>query len=87
MVDCRLRLPSSATRFFSHREQLNLIGRAQQILKNTGDLDLATKAITFKDMIGSGYQRGTLNYGVSYTGQVFFNRNNKPITAFPIWGE
>ncbi|MED1559359.1 hypothetical protein [Bacillus paramycoides] len=81
----RLKLPSSATRFFSHRDQLNMIGRAQQILKNIGDLDLAQMPITYKNMIGSGYQRGTLNYGQSYTGQVFF-RNNQPITAFPIWG-
>ncbi len=51
----------------------------------TGDLDLAQMSITYKNMIGSGYQQGTLNYGQSYNGQVFF-RNNQPITAFPIWG-
>ncbi|RXE57549.1 hypothetical protein [Acetivibrio mesophilus] len=82
----RLKLPSSATRFMSHRDQLNLIQRSQQILKNTGDIDLAQMPITYKSIIGSGYQRGTLNYGLSYTGQVFF-RNNQPITAFPIWGQ
>ncbi|MBU3104325.1 hypothetical protein [Clostridium gasigenes] len=81
----KLKLPSSATRFFSHRDQLNIIGRAQQILKNTGDMDLARMPINYKNIIGSGYQRGILNYGESYTGQVFF-RNNQPITAFPIWG-
>lgn len=83
----KLKKPSSATKFISHRAQLNMIERAQQILKNTQDLDIAQEKIVFKDIIGEGYKKGTLNYGKSYSGQVFFNRNQEPITAFPIWGE
>lgn len=81
-----LKLPSSATKFLSHRDQLNMIQHSQQILKNTGSIDLAQAPISYKDIIGTGFQRGTLDYNVSYTGRVFF-RNNQPITAFPIWGE
>ncbi|UHA76253.1 RHS repeat-associated core domain-containing protein [Paenibacillus sp. 481] len=51
------RLPPAATKFHSHRNQLNMI------------------------------QRGTLDHGVSRSGQVFFNRNNQPTTAFPKWGQ
>ncbi|EHS56355.1 YD repeat-containing protein, partial [Paenibacillus sp. Aloe-11] len=84
--DGRLKRPSSATKFMSHRDQINMIERAQRIYDNTGDRLLAEKPITYRDIIGSGYQRNTLDYGVSYTGQVFLP-NGQPVTAFPIWGK
>lgn len=37
----KLKRPSSATKFISHRAQLNMIERAQQILKNTQDVNKA----------------------------------------------
>jgi hypothetical protein len=78
--------PSSVTRFLSHRDQLNTIQRTQHIYKTTGNQALAERPMIFNDIIGSGYQRGTLDYGASYSGQVWF-RNDQPITAFPIWGQ
>jgi hypothetical protein len=66
---------------------LNAIERAQQILKNTGDKTLAEAPIKFEDIIGSGYKRNPLQYGESYSVQVWFNNSNQPITAFPIWGQ
>ncbi|MEY8746871.1 RHS repeat-associated core domain-containing protein [Bacillales bacterium AN1005] len=89
----RVVLPSAATRFFTHRDQLTIIERSQTIFERNSDLDLAsrldlaTRPITFNYDIGEGYQRGTLAYGVSKTGQVFYNINTlQPVTAFPIWG-
>ncbi|WP_217492523.1 hypothetical protein, partial [Paenibacillus sp. KS1] len=79
------RIPTAATKFLSHRDQVNMIQRAQQILDNAGDPLKAQEPIIFDHIIGSGYQRGTLDYGTSRSGQVFFNRNNQPITSFPIW--
>ena len=79
--------PPSATRFLSHRDQLNAIQRSEQIFANTGDISLAEAPMKFDYIIGSGYQRVTLDYGVSYSAQVYLNAFGKVKTAFPIWGQ
>jgi RHS repeat-associated protein len=78
-------VPSAATRFFSHRDQLNAIDRAEHIFKVTGDKLLAQQPIEFGHHAGSGFKKGTLEYGVSDSAQVILNSSGKAKTAFPIW--
>lgn len=80
------KIPSSATRFLSNRDQLNAIDRAQNIYRVTGDMALAERPIKFDYLIGEGYRKSTLTYGNSYSAQVWF-RKGQVNTAFPIWGQ
>lgn len=80
------KIPSSATRFVSNRDQLNAINRAQNIFEITGDVTLAERPISFDYLMGEGYKKTSLLYGQSYSAQVWF-RNGVPVTAFPIWGQ
>ncbi|MDA8520947.1 hypothetical protein [Acidovorax sp. NCPPB 4044] len=80
------KIPSSATRFITNRDQLNTINRAENIFNATGDVTLAERPITFDYLIGEGYKKTSLAYGQSYSAQVWF-RNGSPVTAFPIWGQ
>ena len=79
------KLPSAATRFLSHRDQLNTIQRAQSIYKVTGSKVLAEEPIKFDALIGEGYQKSSLSYAKSHSSQVFFV-NGQVVTAFPKWG-
>ena len=79
-------IPTAATKFYSHRDQWNIIQRAQHILDTTGRIIDAQKPISSRYIIGGGYQRGTLDYADSYTSVVYFNENKQPKTAFPQWG-
>jgi hypothetical protein len=80
--------PLAATRFLSHRDQLNTIMRAENIYQRTSDLGLAQEPIRFQSIVGSGYQRSTLEYGEQYSGQAFIKQSTgKAITAFPVWGK
>jgi hypothetical protein len=81
------KIPPSATRFFSNRDQLNAIYRAQNIYNLTGDPVLAQRPFKFDYIIGEGFQKGSLDYGTSYSARVFFNKNGQPTTAFPIFGK
>jgi hypothetical protein len=80
------KIPSSATRFLSNRDQLNAIDRAQNIYRMTGDKLLTEQPIRFNSLIGEGYKKISLTYGQSYSGQVWF-RSGQVNTAFPIWGQ
>ncbi|KRB87866.1 PAAR domain-containing protein [Noviherbaspirillum sp. Root189] len=80
------KIPSSATRFLSNRDQLNAIDRAQNIYRFTGDPTLAERPINFNYLIGEGYKKTSLTYGQSYSAQVWFRQGNVN-TAFPIWGQ
>ena len=77
---------SSATRFLRSQDQLNAIYRAQQIYNATGVVTLAEKPIKFDYIIGEGYRKVDLQYGQSYSAQVYF-KNGKVNTAFPIYGQ
>jgi hypothetical protein len=72
--------PSSATRFLSHRDQLNSIQRAQQIHNRAGK-EFAERPLIFKDYAGSGFKKDGLQYGHSKSAQVWFNNQGQPITA------
>ncbi|MBC7814164.1 MAG: hypothetical protein H7175_23620 [Burkholderiales bacterium] len=80
------KIPSSATRFLSNRDQMNAIDRAQNIYRLTGDATLAERPINFNYLIGEGYKKTSLTYGQSYSAQVWFRQGNVN-TAFPIWGQ
>lgn len=77
-------LPPSATRFFSHRDQLNAINRAEQIFKNTGSKSLSERPIGFGHIIGSGYGRNGAPYSVHNSAIVRVDQSTGlAITAFP----
>ncbi|NVZ69601.1 RHS repeat domain-containing protein, partial [Pseudomonas costantinii] len=75
------RPPSAATRFLSHRDQLNAIDRAILIFKLNGRADLPDPMDMGK-IIGEGYKREGLEYGKQKKAIVYLNRDGKPITAF-----
>jgi len=79
------RIPSAATRFFSARDQLNTISRAEQIFANTGSRTLAQRPYDFRRVIGEGYNR-SLTYGTQRSAQAYVNAQGKAITAFPRYG-
>ncbi|RHW16874.1 hypothetical protein D1610_14290 [Sphingomonas gilva] len=79
------RIPSAATRFFSARDQLNTITRAEQIFANTGSTRLAQRPYEFGRVIGEGYNR-SLTYGTQMSAQAYLNAQGRAITAFPRYG-
>jgi RHS repeat-associated protein len=79
-------IPSAATRFMSHRDQLNVIMRSENIYRATGDVFLARRPIRFDSVVGSGFQRDSLNYGVQYSGRALLDSSGKAVSAFPVWG-
>ncbi|MCV9878103.1 RHS repeat-associated core domain-containing protein [Brenneria izbisi] len=79
------KIPTAATRFSSHRDQLNAIQRAQTIYRQAGKT-AAEQPIDYGRWIGDGVRRGDLKYSVSHGAKVWFNRSGEVITAFPVWG-
>ncbi|WP_225182075.1 hypothetical protein [Pectobacterium aroidearum] len=79
-------IPPAATRFNSHREQLNAIQRAQTVYRQSGG-SVTTTVVEHGKIIGEGYKKGSLAYGTSTTSKVILNPNGQPITAFPQWGK
>ncbi|WP_241658685.1 RHS repeat domain-containing protein [Aeromonas dhakensis] len=78
-------IPSAATRFDSHRDQLNAIQRAQTIQKQSGGV--VNKAIIpYGRRIGEGYSKTGPTYGTSSTATVILTPNGQAITAYPVWG-
>lgn len=57
------KIPYSATGFFSSRDQLSTISRAQKIFASTGDVTLAERPIKFNYLMGEGYRNTSLLYG------------------------
>ncbi|WP_240477618.1 RHS repeat-associated core domain-containing protein, partial [Pectobacterium brasiliense] len=80
------RIPPAATRFNSHRDQLNSIQRAQTIYRQSGG-NQTRATVPFGREIGEGHSSTGLTYGTSRTAQVFLDQSGRPITAFPIWGQ
>jgi RHS repeat-associated protein len=75
------KIPSAATRFVSHRDQLNAIYRAKLVFKRN-DLFESTKPIDFGRTIGEGYKRDGLQYNTYNHAIVILNENGDPITAY-----
>ncbi|WP_431496146.1 RHS repeat-associated core domain-containing protein [Pseudomonas brassicacearum] len=78
-------IPSAATRFFSHRDQLNAIHRAQLIFRRVG-IVASKKPIEMGRVIGEGYKRGSLEYGQSTKAIVILDGNGRPKTAYTGFG-
>jgi hypothetical protein len=79
-------IPTAATRFDSHRDQLNAIQRAQTIYRQSSD-DITLSTIPFGRRIGEGYSRTGPTYGTSSTAQVVLDKSGNPVTAYPVWGQ
>jgi hypothetical protein len=74
-------LPTAATRFISHRDQLNAIQRAQLIFRRSGLRD-SREPIDLGRKIGEGYKREGLEYGEQTKAIVILNENGIPITSY-----
>ncbi|MCF5054677.1 hypothetical protein GIW74_24040, partial [Pseudomonas syringae] len=73
--------PSAATRYFSHRDQLNAIYRAQLIFRRT-NLEMSREPINMGKVTGEGYKKEGLQYGRQTKARVFLDKDGNPITAF-----
>ncbi|WHS58934.1 RHS repeat-associated core domain-containing protein [Pseudomonas sp. G2-4] len=74
-------ISSAATRFLSHRDQLNAIHRAQLIFRRAG-IVASKKPIEMGRVIGEGYKREGLEYGKQTKAIVILDRNGMPKTAY-----
>ncbi|MFZ4835076.1 RHS repeat-associated core domain-containing protein [Rouxiella sp. Mn2063] len=79
------RTPTAATRFDSHRDQLNAIQRAQLIHRISGGTQTKV-TVPYPYKIGEGYNKTELAYGTSRTATVILTPGGQPITAYPVWG-
>ena len=73
--------PPAATRYLSHRDQLNSIYRAQLIFRRNGHA-ASLKPMDMGKIIGEGYSRDGLNYSQQRKARVILDKNGKPKTAY-----
>ncbi|MFJ2390435.1 RHS repeat-associated core domain-containing protein, partial [Pseudomonas koreensis] len=75
-------IPRAATRFVSHRDQLNAINRAQLIFRRTGSLALSSLPVEMGRKVGEGYKSKRLEYVETTKTVVILDVNGNPITAY-----
>lgn len=75
-------IPRAATRFISHKDQLNAINRAQLIFKRTGSLTLSSRPVEMHRKVGEGYKSDRLVYIEPTKTVVIMNEFGKIITAY-----
>ncbi|MBV4484339.1 RHS domain-containing protein [Pseudomonas sp. SWRI153] len=75
------KIPSAATHFFSYRDQLNAIHRAQLIFSRNGQI-ASTEPMNMGKIVGEGYRRGGVVYGQQTHAIVILNSVGKPITSY-----
>ncbi|MFW9103935.1 type IV secretion protein Rhs, partial [Pseudomonas sp. P4795] len=75
------KIPSAATHFLSHRDQLNAIYRAQLIFKYT-NLQISKRPIDMGKIIGEGYKRDGLEYGRQSKAVVILTPQQRVRTAY-----
>ncbi|WP_433899247.1 RHS repeat-associated core domain-containing protein [Pseudomonas sp. PSE1(2024)] len=75
------KIPSAATHFLSHRDQLNAIYRAQLIFKYT-NLQVSKRPIDMGKIIGEGYKKGSLEYGRQSKAVVILTPQQRVRTAY-----
>ncbi|NMZ36255.1 RHS repeat domain-containing protein, partial [Pseudomonas proteolytica] len=75
------KIPSAATRYLSHRDQLNAIYRAQLILRRT-NIGKSREPIDMGKEIGEGYKKANFEYGKQTKAKVILDTDGKPITAY-----
>ncbi|MGP6433418.1 RHS repeat domain-containing protein, partial [Pseudomonas paraglycinae] len=74
-------IPSAATHFLSHRDQLNAIYRAQLILRYT-NRQISKRPIDMGKVIGEGYKKGSLDYGRQTKAVVILDASGRVKTAY-----
>ncbi|WP_178081862.1 RHS repeat-associated core domain-containing protein, partial [Pseudomonas sp. B20(2017)] len=79
--DGQPKIPSAATHFLSHRDQLNAIYRAQLIFKYT-NLQVSKRPIDMGKIIGEGYKKGSLEYGRQSKAVVILTPQQRVRTAY-----
>ncbi len=77
----QLKIPSAATRYLSHRDQLNAIYRAKLIFRRT-NLETSREPMDMGKIIGEGYKKDTLVYGKQRKAIVILDTDGNPITAY-----
>lgn len=82
------RIPPSATRFWSHRDQLNVISNTEAIYARGSDrVSFISQSFKFDSAMGGGFNRA-LQFGVQYSAIVYISsKAGRAVTAFPIYGE
>ena len=75
------KIPSAATHFLSHRDQLNAIHRAQLIFRQAGLL-ASRRPIDMGKKVGAGYKRGSLEYGEQTKAVVILDDVGRPKTSY-----
>ena len=75
------KIPTAATRYFSHRDQLNAIYRAQLIFKYT-NLQISRRPMDMGKIIGEGYKKNNFEYGRQSKAIVILDNDGNPITAY-----
>jgi type II secretory pathway component PulJ len=75
------KIPSAATHFFSYRDQLNAIHRAQLIFRRNGQI-ASKEPMNMGKVVGEGYKRGGVIYGQQTHAVVVLNRAAEPITSY-----
>nr|WP_237736943.1 RHS repeat-associated core domain-containing protein [Serratia fonticola] len=81
------KIPSAATRYLIHRDQLNSIYRAKLILKRTGDKNLSKRPQHMGRDIVEGHKSETLEYGKQKSSVTILDDNGNSITSYPKWGQ
>jgi len=74
------KIPSAATHFLSHRDQLNAIYRAKLILRRT-DLQTSRRPMDMGKIIGEGYTRDGI-YGQQKKAVVILRANGDTVTSY-----
>jgi hypothetical protein len=75
------KIPSAATHFFSNRDQMNAIHRAQLIFRRNGQI-ASKEPMNMGKIVGEGYKRGGVIYGQQTHAVVILDRAGKPITSY-----
>jgi len=75
------KIPSAATHFFSYRDQLNAIHRAQLIFRRNGQM-ASKEPMDMGKVVGEGYKRGGVVYGQQTHAIVILDGVAQPITSY-----
>ncbi|ROM74346.1 type IV secretion protein Rhs [Pseudomonas brassicacearum] len=75
------KIPTAATHFISHRDQLYAINRARLVFKESG-LQQSREPIEFGRKVGEGYKKEGLEYGEQTKAVVILNDKGLPITSY-----
>ncbi|SCZ28468.1 RHS repeat-associated core domain-containing protein [Pseudomonas sp. NFIX46] len=75
-------IPRAATKFMSHRDQLNAINRAKLIFRRTGSLSLSSLPVEMGRKVGEGYRGKQVEYIEPTRTVVILDSHGEAITAY-----